>query len=176
MRLATLGRSLSRRSLAPLAACACAPLLAFAPGASAGERSRQGAATLDSATLEQCVTAVSEIERSATFAGEMTAIAGSTRMAMRIEVQERRSLEEPFRTVTAPGLGVWRNADPKVKIYKYLKQVTNLASPAEYRALVRFRWEGPGARVIKRAERATARCVEPEAPPSATSAPSTSTP
>ena len=70
----------------------------------------------------------------------MTAIPGTARMAMRIDVQERMPGEALFHTVSAPGLGVWRGSDPKVKVYKYLKQVTNLSSPASYRALVRFRW------------------------------------
>jgi hypothetical protein len=147
-------------------ACAGALALCAPPAASAAERPRQGAGAgqLDAATLEQCVTAVTQSERSATFAAEMTAMPSSAHMAMRFEVQERLPGETPWRTVTAPGLGGWRSADPKVKIYKYVKQVTNLSAPAEYRALVRFRWEGAGARVIRRAERVTTPCVQPEAP------------
>ncbi len=93
-----------------------------------------------SAVLEQCVTAVTQAERSATFSGAMTAIAGSAHMAMRIDVQEQTPREALFHTITAPGLGVWRSADPGVKTYRYLKQVTNLSAPASYRAAVRFRW------------------------------------
>jgi hypothetical protein len=169
--MAPVTEALVRRSFAPLLACACA-LALLCPGqaAAAGDRHatpKTGAAQLESATLEQCVTSVSQVERSATFAAEMTAIPGSTHMAMRIEVQERTAGPAPFHTVVAPGLGSWRSADPKVKIYKYLKQVTNLSAPADYRALVRFRWQGPGGRVLKRAERVTPACVEPEAPASA---------
>jgi hypothetical protein len=97
----------------------------------------------------------------------MTAIPGSARMAMRFEVQERTTGQVLYHTIAAPGLGGWRNAEPKVKIYKFLKQVTNLSAPAEYRALVRFRWETAAGHVIKRAERLTARCLQPEAPPQA---------
>jgi hypothetical protein len=57
-----------------------------------------------------------------------------------------------------------------VKIYKYLKQVTNLSAPAEYRALVHFRWEAASTRVVRRAERFTQRCVQPEGPPSSSTA------
>ena len=59
---------------------------------------------------------------------------------------------------------MWRAADPKVKVYKYLKQVTNLSSPASYRGLVRFRWINAKGHVFKRAERLTTRCLQP-APP-----------
>ena len=146
------------------AACSLAALGAAAPGA-AGGQSGAGTGSLSSATLEQCVTSVVQVERSATFAGEMSAVPGTVRMAMRIEVQERMPQEAFFHTVAAPGLGGWRGSDPKVKIYKYLKQVTNLSSPAVYRALVRFRWEGPRGHVLRRAEHATAGCDEPAAPP-----------
>jgi len=61
----------------------------------------------------------SQAERSATFSGEMTAIPGSARMTMRIDVQERMPGEALFHTLSAPGLGVWRGSDPKVKSYRY---------------------------------------------------------
>jgi hypothetical protein len=162
------------RALAALGACSLAALCPAHAGAVPGDRagsSASGATPLSAVTLEQCVTSVVEAERSATFAGEMTAIPGTARMAMRIQVQESLPGEALFHTVTAPGLGVWRDADPKVKIYKYLKQVTNLSSPAAYRALVRFRWLGAKGHVIKRAERVTPRCEQPAAPPA--SSPST---
>jgi hypothetical protein len=82
-------------------------------------------------------------------------------MAMRIEVQERLPGEELFRTVAAPGLGVWRGSAPGVKIYQYVKQVTNLSFPADYRALVRFHWLNDKGYVIKRAERVAATCAQP---------------
>jgi len=116
-----------------------------------------GAAT----TVEQCVTTGEQTDRSATFSAEMTAVTGTARMAMRIEVQERLSGEELFHTVSAPGLGVWRGSAPGVKIYQYVKQVTNLSFPADYRALVRFHWLNDKGYVVKRAERHTLECVQP---------------
>src|SRR5690349_17356178 len=87
-----------------------------------------------SATLESCVEAPEQAERSATFAGEMSMIPGAAKMEMRIDVLERAPSEEAFHVVAAPGLGVWRWAAPGVKTYRYLKEVTNLAAPAYYRA------------------------------------------
>jgi hypothetical protein len=161
-----------RRVLAPSLVCGGLLVLPApaALGAGVGEHGKGGAVQLDSATLEQCVTSVVQGERSATFAAEMTAIPGAPRMAVRIEVQERLPGEMLFHRVSAPGLGGWRAADPKVKIYKYLKQVTNLSAPAEYRALVHFRWEAASTRVVRRAERFTQRCVQPEGPPSSSTA------
>jgi hypothetical protein len=113
------------------------------------------------ATVEQCVTTGEQTDRSATFSAEMTAITGTARMAMRIEVQERLPGEELFHIVSAPGLGVWRGSAPGVKIYQYVKQVTNLSFPANYRALVRFHWLNDKGYVIRRAERHTLPCAQP---------------
>ncbi len=131
-------------------------------------------APIASATVEQCVTAVTQGERSVTFSGEMTAISGSVRMAMRIDVQEQAPGGAAFQTINAPGLGVWRSSDPGVKTYRYLKQVRNLLAPAFYRAAVRFRWLNANGRLIKAVERNTPRCGQPAPPPAPSSASSAS--
>ena len=113
------------------------------------------------ATLEQCVPSLTQAERSATFLGEMTSTPGTGRMSMRIELQERLPGETVFRNVAAPGLGVWRAAAPGVKVYRYIKQVTDLAAPAVYRAVVRFRWLNARGKLIRSVERHTATCVQP---------------
>jgi hypothetical protein len=173
--------SLRRRRLAAPAALACVAVMAcVASTATATSASPQAAARavpasvngatpakpVIAATLEECLTAGSASNRSATFGGEMSAIAGATRMQMRIEVLERMPREALFHTVIAPGLGVWRNAAAGVKIYKYLKQVTNLAAPASYRGAVRFRWLTAKGRIVKVAELRTPKCDEPSPPPS----------
>lgn len=158
-----------------LAAIACAlTLLWVAPtagayGQTAGSSDGQPGAgsSLDSASLVRCLTTGEPSERSATFAGEMTMIPGATRMSMRIELLERTTGESGYRPVLAPGVGVWRTADPGVRSYRRLEQVTNLSAPAFYRALVTFRWQGPHGRLLRRDERRTPRCVQPApAPPS----------
>ena len=179
MQMGSPSKKLRRRSRTLLAAGALALIAPIAPTAASAaptspavsSRTSAPAPPLESATMEQCVTSLVQVERAATFAGEMTAIAGTTRMAMRIELQERMPGDARYHTIVAPGLGVWRASDAKVKIYKYLKQVTNLSSPALYRAHVRFRWLGAGGHVIRRAERTTPRCVQPASPPPAPLAP-----
>src|SRR5947207_11047266 len=136
---------------------------ASAAGATTAQRARPSAPSA-SAVLEECLTSPVQAERSATFAGEMTAVAGTVRMAMRIDVEERMPEETTYHTVSAPGLGVWRLSDARVRIYKYLKQVTNLSSPAVYRAVVRFRWLAPHGHVIRRSQRFTGSCVQPVMP------------
>jgi len=164
------------------AACLiCLPAMAvpMAPVASAASAHRADAsgssspgtgAQVDAAALVQCQSAGQQAERSATFAGEMTIIPGAVRMEMRIELLERVPGESGYRPVLAPGVGVWRAADPGVKAYKHLEQVTNLAAPAYYRALITFRWTGAHGHVLLREERRSPRCVQP-APVTGTGAP-----
>jgi hypothetical protein len=127
-----------------------------------------------SATLQQCVTSLEQGERSATFAGEMTAIPGTARMEIRVDVEERIPGEPQYRIVSAPGLGVWRASDAGVKLYTHIQQVTDLAAPAFYRGVVRFRWLNAKGRLIKAEEARTPRCEQPPAPTTsaATTAPS----
>jgi hypothetical protein len=117
-----------------------------------------------SATLDQCVTSTEQTERSATFAGEMTAIKGATKMEMRVDVLEKMPRELVFHALVAPGLGVWRIAAAGVSTYKYLKEITNLAAPASYRAVVRFRWLNAKSHLVKSIELRTPRCAQPVTP------------
>lgn len=114
-----------------------------------------------SATLEQCLSSAGAMERSVTFTGEMVATPGTLRMGMRIELQQRTPGQSMFHTVLAPGLGVWRGSEAGVKIYRYVRQITNLSAPAMYRAVVHFRWVGDRGRTLRRAQLITARCVQP---------------
>ncbi len=136
--------------------------------AGAGQASGQ---TSDSASLMQCLTASAASERAASFGGEMIALAGITRMGMRIELLERTPGEAGYRPVLAPGVGAWHYADSGVKTYKHIEQFTNLAAPADYRALITFRWDGPHGHMVKRDERRSPRCQEPAPAPPVPEAP-----
>jgi hypothetical protein len=169
----------TRRCLSPALACvACVSALALAPVAIAGtaapssplatSQSAQSGGAIGrpavSATVEQCATALTQSERSATFAGEMTTIVGAARMEMRIDLLERAPEEMLYRTVSAPGLGVWRVSADGVRTFKSIQQVTNLSAPAFYRGAVRFRWLSAKGRVIKQEELRTPRCEQPLMP------------
>jgi hypothetical protein len=164
----------------PLAA-AWAPLPAIAEGgapvasgaASSGSQKGQPGSSIASvsATVEECVTSSLQSERSVTFSGEMTATPGTGRMSMRIELQELLPGEDAFRTVAAPGLGAWRSDTAGVKVYRYIKQVTDLAAPALYRGAIRFRWLTAKGKLIRALERHTATCSQPVLVATATNAP-----
>lgn len=114
-----------------------------------------------SVTVEQCVNSSVQSERSATFVSQMVATAPTQKMAMKINLEERLRSEPEYHVVPAPGFGVWRTSEPGVKIYKYVKQVTNLAAPVVYRVAVKFRWVGDKGKVIKRADLHSSRCFQP---------------
>ncbi len=150
-----------RTLLVSLLVCAFAGAPSVIAGASAaqivpGESPKPSA----SATLQQCLTSATQAERSATFAGEMSALPGTVKMEMRVEVLERTPGDVAYRMVVAPGLGVWRMSAPGVKQYTYLKQVTNLSAPAFYRGAIRFRWLGAKGRLLKTAVLRTRRCEQ----------------
>jgi hypothetical protein len=162
---------------APILACALTALV-LAQGALAHTGVRKALTTPSdgmaySVTLEQCSTSTVQAERSATFTAQMTATSATQRMGMRIELQQRLHGETEFHTVLAPGLGTWHNSEAGVKIYKYVKQVTNLDAPAAYRAVVRFRWLGDKGKLLKRAELHTTRCLQPMLPAQVTQTPPT---
>jgi hypothetical protein len=150
------------------AALAAALVPAFAAGGAAAVVPVKP--PLATATVEQCVTNATQAERSATFVGEMTAVPGTARMMMRIDVLERGPEEVLFHTIAYPGLGTWLRAAPGVKTYKNLDRVTDLSAPAAYRAAIRFRWLNSKGKLIKVLELRTPRCEQPLQPSSSSQA------
>jgi hypothetical protein len=143
-----------------LLALGTAPAGAQEPGAPAPP-SGVGRATAD---LLDCHVAVEQSARYVTFAGQMSALPGADRLAMRMDLQER----DPgmaFRVVSAPNLGVWRRSAPGVGVLRYVKQVTNLPAPAAFRAVISFRWLDAAGHVVRRAARRSPLCLQPEERP-----------
>jgi hypothetical protein len=170
MRLLQAARAMARRRALPACAAliACASLaLGLASVAAGAVRLTlvAGPKPVASATLVGCVTSVEQAERSATFAGEITAIPGSAHLEVRIDLLERLPQQTEFHTVSAPGLGIWRGSAPGVKVYKDLKLVTNLSAPAFYRGAVHFRWLNARGRLMRAEELRTPRCGQPAPPP-----------
>jgi hypothetical protein len=134
-------------------------------GGQAGGGATQTSSSLASATLEQCLTAVDPASRSATFNAQMSAVPGTRLMAMRILIEEQAAGEGAFHTLAATSSGGWRRSEAGVKIYKYVRQFTDLPAPGAFRAVVEFRWLGEKGRVIKRVVRRTPICAQPDERP-----------
>jgi hypothetical protein len=153
--------------------CAVAP-------AAQGQEGTAPASPAVSATVEQCVTASAASDRSVTFTAQMETVPGAHRMAMQIILQEHDRDEAGFHTLTAGGVGAWERSEVGVKIYKYVRQVTDLPAPAAYRAIVEYRWLSEKGHVIRTDERRTAICRQPDerskAPVTPTPTPTTPTP
>lgn len=152
-----------RRAGARAAASACLlALCAGGPLAAASGVVRGASAPTPgdySVTLEQCLGSSVRSERSATFTAQMVGTAATQKMAMKIQLEARMRGEAEYHAVTPTG--PWKPSEPGVKIYKYVKQVTNLSAPAVYRLDVKFRWIADKGRVVKRAELRSSRCFQP---------------
>lgn len=112
------------------------------------------------AELIECKRSKQTSGRRVVFRGEMTQIAGATRMALRVRLYEKVG-SDPWRRVWAPGVNLLREADPGVKRFAYRQRVLGLKKGASYRAEIVFRWyAADGAEVRREAERSPS-CRQP---------------
>jgi hypothetical protein len=146
------------------------------PATGTGTSTGTGGAPAVSATVEQCATADTQADRSVTFTGQMETAAGTHRMAMQIVVEEHLPGEAGFHTLTAGGLGAWERSEVGLKIYKYVRQVTDLPAPAAFRATVQYRWLDERGHVIRTTFRRTPVCREPGERSTAQAAPAATMP
>ena len=107
-----------------------------------------------SVRLAACVPALEPDDRSATFEARARAVRESVRMQVRFTLQLREEDAGGWRRVVAGGLDEWLSSHPGVRRFSYARTVENLAAPASYRTLVRFRWLDADGAVLK-VERAT---------------------
>jgi CARDB len=126
--------------------------LATAPPAHAATRMGQ-------AVLLRCDSGV------ATFEGRVTAIKRATKAQMRFTLQARTPEEPTWRGVTTPGFGSWLTSPKGAARYVYDKTVEQLLAPAEYRAVIRFRWRDAHGRVLRTESATTKICRQPDPRP-----------
>jgi len=112
-----------------------------------------------SARLIRCHPHTDQAKRFAIFEGEMRG-ARNVRMEIRFDLQ-RADPGGSFQLVDAPGLEVWNRAEAGVVDYRYRKRVENLPAPADYRALVRYRWRARGGKIVGRKQALTPVCEQP---------------
>jgi len=146
-----------RRATAPLLLAA---VLAAAPGAAAAQEPPPLAAELTA-----CETAVAPEGRSAAFTGSMPALAGTERMAIRVDLLQRRAARGRLQRVDAPGLGEWQRSEPGRSGFVVTQRVERLAAPAAYRATIRFRWYAADGTVQRQTVRRTPVCRQPDPRP-----------
>jgi hypothetical protein len=114
------------------------------------------------ASLDVCQVAVAQADRVATFSGEMGAISGAKSMEIKVNVLE----SAPGSGFTTPpgGAGTWQHSNAS-KVYRLVRNLTNLDAPASYKANVSFRWLSAQGKVVARASKHTPTCVLPNEDP-----------
>ena len=116
------------------------------------------------ATLDECRVSPDPALRSAAFTASMPALRGTRRMEVRFFLQQRTA-GGGFVALRLPRWGVWQRSRPGVPGFVYTKRVSALQAPAQYRAVMRFRWLDGRGRVQRRARRVTAACRQPDLRP-----------
>ena len=90
--------------------------------------------------LLSCTTGLDAGQRTAVYEGRMRRVSGTRRMQMRFALQWRQPGSARWTQIKAAGLGIWVSSNAGVKTYTFTKRIENLAAPASYRVVVRFRW------------------------------------
>jgi len=149
-----------RRSVRNLAipAATAAALAAAVFGTVAGQAATpRAAATLTSAKVVECNRGATADERLATFRAAMAKVKGTRRMSVRLTLEESVAGGR-YRTVAAPGLGVWRKSRKGVRAFAYRQRVKALAEGSAYRVKVQYRWHGRKGAVLKTSQRRSRSC------------------
>jgi hypothetical protein len=146
------------RRLAAIA-CLLASLAAPAAARTAPERPPL------QARLVACTTGATATARRATFTASMPAVSGAARMAMRFDLLQRAAGDPAFARVELPAWSRWQRSEPGRTGLIWSKTVRGLRAPGAYRARVRFRWYSASGRVLRRAQRVTSTCRQPDPRP-----------
>lgn len=105
----------------------------------------------------ECSSGDTSAQRFASFRSAMRRVAGTDRMWMRFQLQERVG-QRKFRGVKAPGLGVWKKSRAGVRGLAVTQRVLELARGASYRVVVKFRWYNKAHRLIRAAQKRSRIC------------------
>ncbi len=143
-------------------------LLALTAGLTAAVASAQSPAPAAGLTLaaklQDCHTGATPEQRYAVFVGQMPAIAGTKRMAMRFDLYQRVT-GPVFKRLAVPKFGVWQKSLANQTGFVFQKRVDELVAPANYRTQISFRWYGAHNKVIRTATKTTLVCKQPDQRP-----------
>jgi hypothetical protein len=115
--------------------------------------------------LLSCTAGLSAGDRTAVYEGRMRRVSGTRKMQMRFTLQWRQPGAKRWSAIKAPGFGTWVSSNRGVKSYTFTKRIENLAAPASYRVVVRFRWLDARGHTID-SDRIVARpCRQPDLRP-----------
>jgi CARDB len=115
--------------------------------------------------LLSCGTGLSAGDRTAVYEGRMRRVSGTRKMQMRFALQWRQPSARRWSAIKAPGLGTWVSSNAGVKSYTFTKRIENLAAPASYRIVVRFRWLDARGHTIDSDQIVSKPCRQPDLRP-----------
>jgi len=115
--------------------------------------------------LLSCTTGLDPGQRTAVFEGRMRRLSGTRKMQMRFALQWRQPGSARWTAIKAPGLGTWVSSNAAVKSYTFTKRIENLAAPASYRVVVRFRWLDASGHRIDSDQVVSKPCRQPDLRP-----------
>jgi len=119
-----------------------------------------GRGPIASVRLLECARGPAADNRLAVYGGDVRRVPTAQSMWMRFKLQERVG-RQAFRTVKAPGLGVWRKSRVGVKRFAYRQRVLALAEGSSYRTVVSFRWYAANGALTRQARRRSGPCRQP---------------
>jgi hypothetical protein len=143
----------------------CTLILACLPATAPATRGGMPHAATTGVRVTACIPALEQEDRSATFEARARRMGGSERIQVRFTLLQRTRGSREWHRLIAPGLDEWQTSDPGVSRYSYSKTIQNLAAPAAYRAVVRFRWLDADGSVTARARVASRSCRQPDMRP-----------
>jgi len=132
-----------------------------APAGATGATGATGTAPGLVASVSACHADPLTANRYAIFASQMTAVTGTSSMAVNFVLEERAGRSLTFAPVNAPGFGAWIRSQAGVGIFTYSHEVTGLPAPASFRVLVRARWLDRHHRVLHREMIISPVCAQP---------------
>lgn len=148
---------------AALIALLCGVALSLVGVAQAAAPSAPGAVApaaavpLANVKVTQCRRGPFAADRFVTFRAGMRRIPLSSRLSVRLNLQESVGGAR-YRFVKAPGLGVWRRSRAGVGAFAYRQKVRALADGSAYRVVVDYRWQNARGTVLKTAKRRSRAC------------------
>ena len=103
--------------------------------------------------------------REAVFEGRVVTVKRATKMQLRFTLQVPTPESPRWRKVAAPSWGEWITVPPSFAKYTYSKTVQDLLPPANYRAVVNFRWKDRKGRTLRSERAVSPVCKQPDTRP-----------
>lgn len=103
-----------------------------------------------------CESSLQREQQAAEFTAAMPAVAGSSVLAMRFSLEQRRGLT--WKSLSLPGAEDYERSAPGVAGFVFRKRVERLVGDASYRVTVQFRWYDAEGAVLRSATRRSGVC------------------